>query len=78
MNAYNNWANDEIIVTEWMKDRQRKAESIRLLSNAGLAEADERKTLPFAKVLARLGEHLKRKYTRTQQAHQATGGKYVV
>jgi hypothetical protein len=78
MNAHYNWTNDEIIVAEWMKDMQRKAETTRLLSNAGLAETDGRKTLPLAKILSGLGERLKRKYTRTQQAHQATGGKYVV
>ena len=78
MNAHYNWITDEMMVTERMKDIQREAETIRLLRNAGLANAGERTALAFANTLVRLGERLKRKYTHTPQAYQATGGKYVV
>jgi hypothetical protein len=77
MNAFYNWTNDEIMVAEQMKEMQREAETVRLLRNAGLANAGERTTIAFANTLVRLGERLKRKYTRTQPAYQATGGKYA-
>jgi hypothetical protein len=77
MNAFYNWTNDEIMIAERMKEIQREAETIRLLRNAGLANAGERTAIAFANTLVKLGERLKRKYTRTQQAYQATGGKYV-
>jgi hypothetical protein len=77
MNGNFNWTNDEIMVAEQMKEMQREAETVRLLRNAGLANAGERTTIAFANTLVRLGERLKRKYTRTQPAYQATGGKYA-
>ena len=78
MNANYNWENDMVMITEHMKDIQREAETVRLLRNAGLANAGERTAIAFANTLVKLGERLKRKYTRTQQAYQATGGKYAV
>jgi hypothetical protein len=78
MNANYNWFIDEIVVTERMKDIQREAETVRLLRNTGLANTGERTVLACANTLVRLGERLKRKYTRTQPAYLATGGKHVV
>jgi hypothetical protein len=80
MNANYNWANDEIVVNERMKDIQREAEAVRLLHKAGLAKpgAYERAAVAFGSTLVKLGQRLQKKHAHSAQTYQTTSGKYAV
>mgnify|MGYP003390595226 CR=1 FL=1 len=80
MNAFYNWTNDEIVITERMKDIQCEIDSIHLLHDAGLFEPGlyERTVISFGNILVRLGQRLQEKYSHSHQAYQTTSGKYAV
>ena len=78
MNAFYNWNNDEIVITERMKDIQREADQVRLLRKAGLSNSSRRMAVAFRNALIRLGEHLQKKPAKSLQASQTRGNKYAM
>lgn len=76
MNAFYTWDNDEIVVTERMKDIQREAETVRRFHQVGLSKPGlyERAAAAFGSILSKLGHRLHRKDLHSQ----STSGKYAV
>ena len=79
MNAFYNWANDEIMATERMKDIQREAEKVRLFHAAGLSKTNlyDRMAVSFGNALVKFGERLQRTHAHANQC-QTAGSKYAV
>lgn len=75
-NGYH-WNNDEIAVSEHLKDVQREADRVRPLRAAGVARTGGHAIVAFANALIRFGENLRRKYAQSHQVHQSPGGKYA-
>jgi|OpeIllAssembly_1097287.scaffolds.fasta_scaffold460022_1 hypothetical protein len=79
MNALYNWTNDEIMVTERMKDIQREVDQINLLHTSGLAGSSlwERLAVTLGNALIHLGQRLQRKHTHPHQSYRPTGSRYA-
>jgi hypothetical protein len=78
MNAFYNWNNDEIMITERMKDIQRDADKMRLLKAAGLSKASlfERVKTALQSALIKLRLDLQQNRSHGHEARPAVSGKH--
>lgn len=77
MNDIRYWTSAERTVAEGMKEIRREADTVRLLHQAGLANTGEHMAVAFGNTLVNLGGRLQRKFARSPQAYQTSGGKYA-